>query len=230
MVKYESEMYDYPSLEDYNHKFIKVYAVVFVVGILIAVGVAFYLMSQGIVISAYNGFSGINAQINEDYWFEENMLYTSDGWSFTITKVQDFEITGIILGLNTYSKTDVPYRPINMFSPIDLFVGIDEVMEDIDAYPYVITSYQDRYVYAKFIDDGDWNYFSTHSTNIHIIPHSQEAFNMLGNITVHDKITLEGSLCNFNGACGGQTYTWNTDTIVGNYKCEVMLVDSVNIL
>jgi hypothetical protein len=226
MVKFDSEMYEYPSIEDYEKKFAKIYAVIFAVGIVFAGLFAFFLMSESIV-----GFDGINAQINEDFWFEGNMLYTSDGWSFTMTKVQDYSIDCIVLAFKTYSKNEVPYRPINMFSPIDLYVGIDDLKENVDDYPYEVTSYHDRVGYTKFNGgNADWSYFRAHSTNIHIIPHNKEVFNGLRNISLHDLIILEGSLVNLYGTRGDQNYYWNTDTTIGNYDCEVMLVDSINIV
>jgi hypothetical protein len=118
-----------------------------------------------------------------------------------------------------------------MFSPIDLYIGIDGLKENIDDYPYEVTRFYDRVGYTEFNGgSADWTYFRTHSSNFHIIPHNEEVFNELENISVHDWVILEGSLVNLYGTRGDQYYYWNTDTTIGNYDCEVMLVDSITVV
>lgn len=199
--------------------------------ILIFIIVGFVLI---IVIAAFVSlslefdFSGINCKINEDFWFEGNYLNTSDGWTFTITKVKDYTLNGIVLGLKTYTKNDFPYRPINIFSPIDLVIGIDDVMNNPEKYPYYI-SYDYRGYWIKFLSKSalDSEYMRTHMGNNHIIPHNENVLNELQNISINDIILIEGSLVDLYGVRENENYEWNTDMHIGNYNCEIILVDLI---
>jgi hypothetical protein len=177
-------------------------------------------------------FAGINCKINEDFWFEGNSLFTSDGWTFTITKVRDYTLDGIILAINTYSKNDFPYRPINIFSPIDLVIGTDDVKNNPEAYSFTITSFRDRYAYWEFRSDSqeNYNYFRSHTGNNHIIPHNEEVLSELAtNLSENNIVFLEGSLVNLYGTRDNEYYTWNTDTTIGNFHCEIILLDNITI-
>ena len=175
-------------------------------------------------------FSGINCKINEDFWFEGNYLNTSDGWTFTITKVKEYTLNGIVLGLKTYDKNDFPYKPINIFSPIDLVIGVDDIMKNPEKYPYSIT-YDYRGYWLDFLGNSffDSEYMRTHMGNNHIIPHNQEVLSHIQNISINDKILIEGSLVDLYGVRGNENYRWNTDTQIGNYNCEIILIDLIRI-
>ncbi len=175
----------------------------------------------------------INCNVNDDYWFNGTNLYTDDGWVFEITKVKDYTLDGVVLGLKTYSRTDYPFRPINIFSPIDLLIGIDEVAKSPIQYPIQITSFSDRTVFWNWLgyDWSDYEYLKSHSGNNHIIPQSSEVLNtLIHNVTVNSHILLEGCLVNLYGTKGNQYYSWNTDTQIGNHNCEIILVKHIQIL
>ncbi|MBU0496520.1 MAG: hypothetical protein KKC68_05230 [Candidatus Thermoplasmatota archaeon] len=106
-----------------------------------------YVLNGNIFSFSTPPLNPIYSNFNEDYWFNGTTLYTTDGWIFQITKVKDYQIDGIVLGLHTYKKNDYPYRPINTFSPIDLFIGVDEIKNNPNKYPLRITSYADRTVH-----------------------------------------------------------------------------------
>jgi hypothetical protein len=149
-----------------------------------------------------------------------------------LNKVKDYTLEGVVLALKTYDKSNFPYDPVNIFSPIDLVIGIDDVMENLEKYDYSITSFHNRVCnwYLNYDDTSDYTYFKSHTGNNHIIPHNQEVLNELSNITVNDCVVITGSLVNLYGVRGGQNYQWNTDTHIGNYDCEVILVDSITII
>lgn len=175
-------------------------------------------------------FSGINCKINEDFWFEGNYLNTSDGWTFTIAKVKDYTLDGIVLGLKTYNKNDLSYKPINIFSPIDLVIGTEDVKNNPDKYPYaIIYQYRGYWVTFQGGSAAVGDYMRTHMGNNHIIPHNEKVLNELQNISINDNIVIEGSLVNLYGTRGDQNYYWNTDTQIGNYDCEIILVDVITI-
>jgi hypothetical protein len=175
----------------------------------------------------------INCKINDDFWFNDTNLYTDDGWVFEITKVKDYTLDGIVLATKTYSRYDTPLRPINIFSPIDLFIGIDNIVENPIQYTFSISSFSDRYIFWTW-QGQDWNnyeYFKSHTGNNHIIPQSPQVLEILkNNITIKSHIVIEGCLVNLYGENGNQYYTWNTDTQIGNHNCEIILVENIVIL
>ncbi len=178
-----------------------------------------------------SGFEGINCEINKDFWFEEDELITSEGWTFTMTKIDDYTLEGILLALNFYNKHDTPYAPINIFSPIDLFIGVDDVEDNPEKYPFSITSFENRYIYYLFEGGSvsDYEYFKAHTGNNHIIPHNKNVLNDLKDISVNDHVYIEGSLVDLYGTKGDEYYVWNTDTGIGNFDCEIILVDEIKI-
>ena len=216
-------------LYDPNERMIKKYAI-FLVFAIIIVGVLVYFLLPYLPFQI--GFDGINTTVNEDFWFEGDTLYTSEGWTFTMAKLQDYTLEGLILGFKIYDKSHVPYDPCNIFSPIDLAIGTGEILTNPDKFDYSITSFNNRcfYWYLNYDDVSDYNYFKSHTGNNHIIPHNQDTLDMLGNVSVNDHVIIEGSLVNLYGTKGSQTWTWNSDTSIGNYACEIILVDSIAIV
>jgi hypothetical protein len=173
-------------------------------------------------------FNDINCRINEDFWFEGKFLNTSDGWSFTMTKLKDYNLDGIILGLKTYKKSDSPYRPINIFSPIDLVIGVDDIKENPDNYPYSISyCYRGYWLTYQNANAANYEYMRIHMGNNHIIPHNEDVLNHLSNISIDDCVLIKGSLVNLYGIRGSEYYSWTSDTNIGNYACEIILVDEI---
>jgi len=214
------------SFEEYENKAIKLFTVTFVIFIVFIGLFIYFSVIKG------SDFSGISCQINKDFWFEEDKIITDEGWTFTMDKVKDYTLNGIVLALNTYSRHDTPYDPCNIFSPIDLCIGIDDVKDNINKYDYSITSFHNRKVcwYLYYDDIAEYQYFKSHTGNNHIIPHNGDVLKMLQNISVKDIVLIRGSLVNLYGSRGGETFTWTTDTCIGNYRCEVILVDELTIL
>lgn len=194
-----------------------------VVGIILITVIAAYVS-----LNVDFNFGGINCKINEDFWFEEKYLNTSDGWTFTMNKVKDYTLNGIVLGLKLYNKNEFPYRPINIFSPIDLVIGVDDVKLNPEKYPYTISYFYRGYL-VKFQSKNaaESEYMKTHMGNNHIIPHNETVLSKLQNISINDNVIIEGSLVSLYGTRGDQNYQWNTDTKIGNYDCEIILVDRI---
>jgi hypothetical protein len=61
----------------------------------------------------------------------------------------------------------------------------------------------------------------------HIIPHNEYVLYELENISINDCVIVKGSLVNLYGIRGNEKYNWNTDTTIGNFACEVILVDEL---
>jgi ribosomal protein L40E len=165
-------------------------------------------------------------EINVDYWFNGNEIITTDGWTFTVSKVQEFSYTARVLGYQIYNKDDQMYNPTETFSQIDIFLGFEDLIDNPDKYPYTIISYFYRGVYCDYKGS---DYFSTHCTNTHIIPHSATVLNKLKTISLDDVVTMSGYYVNVHGTHknGRTTYSWTTDTVVGNHNCEIILLDSI---
>jgi hypothetical protein len=170
-------------------------------------------------------------QINNDYWFIGDSIKTQTGWTFTITKVEDCSYTAKVLDYYVYNKGDVIYQPSEIFSPIDIFLGFEDILEHPEKYPYRVVSHFYRGVFVQCTASNAYeqNYFMTHCTNTHIIPHSQEVINTLMNIEIGDIITISGSYVDVYGSHSGDNtkYSWTTDTVIGNPHCEIILLDSV---
>jgi hypothetical protein len=140
-----------------------------------------------------------------------------------MTKVKDYILDGRVLGLRTYSS-GFSSEPVDVFSPVDFYIGVDDVKDDPDKYAYSI-SYRYRVAFVK--SNVEPSYFFAHSGNNHIIPHNQEVLDELRNISVKDCVYIEGSLVNLRGTRNGQTIFWGTGDRIGNNHCEIILVDHV---
>jgi hypothetical protein len=221
------------SLSDRHHPkiFLKTVSIVCIIAIVCIL--VFALLHDRSFVFGYHEDLTIKCQINEDFWFDGNFLNTSEGWSFTLTKVKNYTLEGRILATKIYDKNNFPYDPCNIFSPIDLFIGIGDVQTNPGSYDYSITSFNHRVVtwYMNYDDINDYYYFRSHTGNNHIIPHNAEVLNTLANnISRGDVVILEGSLVNLYGTKGNQYWKWTTDTSIGNYNCEIILVDRIQIL
>jgi len=214
---------NYKSFRQYEKNAIRTFTIVFVISVMFIGVFLYFSVSQG-----YD-FTGINCQINEDFWFEEEKIITDDGWTFTMEWVQDYTLDGIVLGLKTYNRYDSPYDPCNIFCPIDLLIGVDDVKENIQNYDYSISSFDNRKVcwYLTSDEYGEYSYFKSHTGLNHIIPHNEEVLQGLKNINVKDCVLIKGCLVNLYGTRGCERLFRSTDTHIGNYACEVILVDEL---
>jgi hypothetical protein len=169
-----------------------------------------------------------------DYWFEttgdgKEVLVTADGWNFDLNIRQNYSLEGIVLGEKYYYKHDSPYSPVNTFSPIDIFVGIDDVANNSGNYDYHVTSWGDRKVnwYLYYDDYADYEYFRSHTGNNHLIPHSRSVFDKLLELETGDRFMLSGYIVEPYGTRDNHWVTWPSDNQIGNYDCEVILVETL---
>ncbi len=213
-----------------------IFVFVSIVSVVIAIAcllVYTFLNGSVFAFGHHDDFLGIDSEINEDFWFEGQYLNTSSGWSFELTKVKEYTLQGRILALKTYHKNDIPYDPCNSFSPIDFFIGVDDVLTNTSNYVYSITSFDHRIVswYLYNDDMGAYLYFKSHTGNNHIIPHTKEVLDALvHNVSTGVSVILNGSLVHLYGTNGNQIWRWTTDTSIGNYDCEIILVDEIKII
>jgi len=169
-----------------------------------------------------------------DYWFEidengKEVLKTLDGWTHELNIIKNYTLDGIILGTHHYYMHETPYQPENVFSPVDILVGVDDVAENVSKYDYHITSYKNREVkwYLYYDNYEDFEYFKTHTGNNHLIPHNNDAYSMMLKLEKYDKFLLSGQIVEIDGSKDGSWFKWDSDTEIGNYACEVILVDYI---
>lgn len=169
-----------------------------------------------------------------DYWFEEDengteYLKTSDGWTFDLNVRKEYSLTGMILGYKYYHKTDVPYKAVNIFSPVDIWVGVDDVSENMSNYRYTINSWENRTIKWFLYEDEGYNftYFWNHTGLNHLIPHNPHVLSQLYRLRTGDMFTLSGSIVEPYGTRENIWFNWPSDTTIGNEKCEVILVDTL---
>jgi len=181
--------------------------------------------------SASYDFTDIG-EINEDYWFEGDTIKTKTGWTFTVSEEMDCNYQAKILEYYVYNKDAVKYEPSEIISPLDIFFGFDDIINNPEKYPYKIETHFYRGVYVTcYGSSTDQAYFMNHVTNTHLIPHSKEVQDQLTKIKTGEIVTLSGNYVNLHGTHQNDNtqYTWSTDTVIGNYDCEIILIDSFTI-
>jgi hypothetical protein len=173
-------------------------------------------------------------KFGEDYWFEvrengEEVLKTNDGWTFELNILQNYTLEGIILGTNHYFVNDKPYNPCNIFSPVDICVGIDDVADNVENYDFTIISFENRFVrwYLQYDDREQYDYFKAHTGNNHLIPHNSLVFSSILDLKENDMFTLKGYIVSPYGTRGTSWVEWPSDNKIGNAHCEVILVDEI---
>lgn len=166
----------------------------------------------------------------EDYWFVEGPLYehieTFNGWNFSVISVKNYELNGVVLSRHNYTKNNASLHPIDIFSPVDVFIGVDDVASDYNNYLFYTYGWEYRVVYSS----GDYDeYFGNHVGNNHLIPHNKLAYLGILEIKDGDMIKIKGTLVNLKGKNGNLREAWNTDIQIGNPMCEVILVDNITV-
>lgn len=175
--------------------------------------------------SSYS-FSSIG-EFGTDYWFSGDSIKTNNGWTFEYKKVKDCSFDAIVLNYYVYNKDGLYYYPSEIFSPVDIFFGHDDVVDNFDNYKYSILNNFYRGVQWMCHSDN-YPYFEAHTTNTHLIAHSKNVLSNMQNIQIGDVVSLTGSYVNLFGrhSSDSTTYTWTTDDEIGNYDCEIILVES----
>ena len=170
-------------------------------------------------------------EINSDYRFEGDNIITNLGWTFNLTKVDNCSYKGKILDYYVYN-TDCPiYQPSELYSPVDILIGFDDIINHPEKYPYKVESYFYRGVYVRCTGTSDAeDYFLTHVTHTHLIPRTQDILNQLKTVDIGDIVTINGSYVNVYGRQGKNdiTYSWITDTNIGDSNSEIILIDSIS--
>ncbi len=170
-------------------------------------------------------------EFGRDYWFvqvdSQERIETFDGWNFTVMPVRNYTLDGIILSKQFYSLENSSIHPIDTFSPLDVFIGVEDIAENPQEYPFTIEGWEHRAIY--WIDATDKIYFRSHVGNNHLIPHNAQSYQCMMALETGDRINITGSLVDLEGINGNQTYQWETGTRIGDYECEIILVDNITV-
>ena len=170
-------------------------------------------------------------EINSDYWIEGDTIITNSGWNFNLTRVENFSYTAKILDYYVYNKDCLIYQSLELFSPVDILFGFDDIINHTGVYPYKVESYFYRGMYVRCTGTSDAeDYFLTHVTNTHLVPHTQEILNKFKTINKGDIVTISGSYIDIFGQHDNtdSTYSWTTDTNIGDSNCEIIFVESIS--
>ncbi len=76
-------------------------------------------------------------------------------------------------------------------------------------------------------DISEYEYFKSHTGNNHLIPHNSLAYSTIMDLETGDRFILRGKIIEPYGTKGDLWYSWPSDNKIGNYDCEVILVDTI---
>lgn len=152
------------------------------------------------------------------------ITWQREKYSWEITPLAEFQVSGRVLTRQAY-KLDWQSE----ISPIDLAIGWGE-LNDAKADKYIEWWQSGRWYYYRWHDSSpyDEKYLRTHSSNIHIIPATEDLEEILLRIRKDDQITLEGKLVNVEAT--NESKRWQNQTSLtrndsGNGACEILLVE-----
>jgi len=155
---------------------------------------------------------------------EEN--FTMEWNGYRIEAIQGFGIEALVLGRKNYVEGDM-----GQLVPIDLALAWGQASDPLWV-RHLSVEQSDR-VYRWSYPRGtpiDQRSFEVSSANMHIMPASPEIRAMLDTVGPGDVVRMSGFLVNISGPGG---YAWNTSIVrtdVGLGACEVILVETVEIV
>jgi len=166
--------------------------------------------------------------IQTSYTGDEYFRLEIEGGSFTIRPVASYRVSALVVGKKHYLfgwESDL--------SPFDLALAWGK-LADPEYDKEMTYSLADRWYYYCYRPRLGLNasYVSSHSSNNHIIPSSENVLNAIGSIGKKEKITVDGFLVNVTGSYKGNRIFWNTSLSrkdTGNGSCEVFYVKRVKV-
>ena len=145
-------------------------------------------------------------------------------YTWQLTPRAQIQITGRVLSRQTYSRDWQ-----SEISPLDLAIGWGELY-DTEVDKWVQWRQSGRWYYYRWPDEApyDEKYLRTHSSNIHIVPATDNLSALLLKIDQNDRIVMEGKLVDIEAT--SETNIWWSKTSLtrtdsGNGACEILLVE-----
>ena len=145
-----------------------------------------------------------------------------------ITPVAVYKIAALVVGAESYS-----YGWNAEICPVDLGLAWGK-LADPEFQRYVSYSQDNRWVSFNTKKDSPFDvaYVTSHASNHHIIPATQNIGYAVKTIKKKKKVVLEGLLVNITGTYDGKTVWWNTSlsrTDTGDGACEILYVTKARI-
>jgi hypothetical protein len=159
---------------------------------------------------------------------QEPILINVKKIELKITPVAVYKIAALVVGTESYS-----YGWNAKISPIDLALAWGN-LADPESQKYVSYSQDNRWVSFNIKKNSPFDvaYVTSHASNHHIIPATQNIWYAVKTIKKKKKVLLEGFLVNITGSYDGKTVWWNTSlsrTDTGNGACEILYVTKARI-
>jgi hypothetical protein len=159
---------------------------------------------------------------------EEAVSQNMKGGSFTLTRVAEYKVNGLVISKKYYSDDWD-----GLVSPVDLLIVWDKLTER-EYGRHITFTHGGRWYHYKWKEGSpvDPAYIITHSSNNHIIPANRNIYRAIKQIKKKDRIVLEGCLVNLKGIFKGRPISWNTSLSrrdTGNGSCEIFHVSKVRI-
>ena len=145
-----------------------------------------------------------------------------------MTPLAVYKIAALVVGAESYS-----FGWNAKISPVDLALAWGKLAEQ-EFQKYISYSQDNRWVVFNIKKDSplDVAYVTSHASNHHIIPATQNIRYAVQTIKKKQKVLLEGFLVDITGTYDGKTVWWNTSlsrTDTGSGACEILYVTKARI-
>ena len=162
------------------------------------------------------------------YSGDEYFTFEIKNGSFTIRPVASYSVSALVVGKKHYLlgwESDL--------SPFDLALAWGK-LADAEYDKEMTYSQADRWYFYCYGQRLGLNasYISSHSSNNHIIPSSENVLNAVSSLRKREKVTIDGFLVNVTGSYRGNRQFWNTSLSrkdTGNGSCEVFYVRRIKV-
>jgi len=155
---------------------------------------------------------------------ENSITWQRKKYTWELQPRAQIQIIGRVLSRQTYTRDWQ-----SEISPLDLAIGWGE-LNDTEVDSWVKWRQSGRWYYYHWPNEApyDEKYLRTHSSNIHIVPATENLETILLKIRKDDRILLEGKLVDIEATneskrWGNTTSLTRTDS--GNGACEILLVE-----
>lgn len=154
----------------------------------------------------------------------EPITWQREKYTWELTPHAQIQFIGRVLSRRTYTR-DWQAE----ISPLDLAIGWGELY-DTEVDNWVNWRQSGRWYYYRWPNEAPYTerYLRTHSSNIHIVPATENLETILLKIRKDDKILIEGKLVDIEATSEDKRW-WSktslTRTDSGNGACEILLVE-----
>jgi hypothetical protein len=159
--------------------------------------------------------------------------FSRDGFEYKVTPLYEYDIAGVVAGVTDY-RWFALNKTANAF-PLDVcLVWGSNVRTGVFRDPRVSYSQDCRWCYVRW--SGSGISFDLHEmANVHLVIDDAQVFSRAKSLAKGDQVRLRGKLVSvkIRQKSDGRESIWNSSTTrtdSGNGACEVMYVESVDVL